>query len=106
MSQEQRSAVLSIRTEKVVAERVDNRSDVYSLGVILYKSLGGELPIPTQTANALRRQNSFVSPGLADILARSLASEASDRDPSAAELSNDLRRPLNGQALRGVPNRT
>jgi serine/threonine protein kinase/tetratricopeptide (TPR) repeat protein len=106
MSPEQRRAVLAIRTEKVVAERVDNRSDVYSLGVILYKSLGGELPIPTQTANALRRQNPFVSPGLADILARCLASEASDRYPCAAELSNDLRRHLNDQALRGVPNRS
>src|SRR6185437_17003870 len=45
--------VLYMSPEQVMAERVDGRSDVYSLGVVGYKALTSSLPFENRTATAV-----------------------------------------------------
>src|SRR5262249_25754926 len=47
MSPEQRAALLAVQQGRDVAQPVDGRSDIYSLGVVLFEALGGSLPIPS-----------------------------------------------------------
>ena len=44
MSPEQSAAADAIRRGTAITQRLDGRSDIYSLGVLLYESLVGELP--------------------------------------------------------------
>ena len=43
--------------EQWMGERGDTRSDVYSLGVVLYQMLSGHLPFNSTASNSLVRQN-------------------------------------------------
>jgi eukaryotic-like serine/threonine-protein kinase len=104
-SPEQRAAMDAVRSGAPIPAAVDGRSDVYSLGLLLYEALGGEVPHePAGPPPRLRLPH--VSRGLADILARCLAPRPEARYQSATELAEDLRRHLNDLPLRGVPNRS
>jgi serine/threonine protein kinase/tetratricopeptide (TPR) repeat protein len=119
MSPEQEAAVRAAQQGRPVPAAVDGRSDIYSLGVILYEALGGILPPvgPAKGAGSRRsrsargtyfslRNNPQVSPGLADIVAKSLADDPDDRYPHMAALAADLRRHLADLPLAGVRNRS
>lgn len=120
MSPEQASGVAAIRAGRQIASAVDARSDVYSLGVVLYEMLGGPAanPAANRSANhsassdavsirpAIRDLNSAVSPGLADLLDKCLARDPAARYRDAASLADDLRRHLDDLPLRGAPNRS
>lgn len=106
MSPEHRAALDAFLAEQPIAVAVDRRSDVYSLGLILYAALGGTSGEDGTPRPALEKCNPQVSPGLADILARCTARNPARRYPDAAELAADLRRHLANQPLRGVPNRS
>jgi serine/threonine protein kinase len=107
MAPEHRLALAAVRAGRPVAARVDGRADVYSLGLLLCETLGGELPPPGPAAAAwVRRRNPQVSVGLADLLGKCLADDPRDRYPAAAALADDLRRHLADQPLRGVVNRS
>jgi tetratricopeptide (TPR) repeat protein len=105
MSPEQEEALKATRARQKSPVAVDGRSDVYSLGVLLYEALGGPFPLP----NPLPRLETYhpqVSPGLADIVHKCLAPRPEDRYQTAAHLALDLRRHLTDLPLQGVANRS
>lgn len=107
MSAEQAAAVSAIRAGARVESAVDCRSDVYSLGRLLYELLGG--PVDSGAGNPpplLRQYNRSVPRGLEDLLAKCLSRRPRDRYADAAALAEDLRRHLADLPLAGVPNRS
>jgi serine/threonine protein kinase/tetratricopeptide (TPR) repeat protein len=92
--------------EQTGGERqVDGRSDVYSLGCVVYEMLAGEPPYTGPTAQAIiakrfsdpvpsvRRIRPAVSEGLDHAVTRALAPVAADRYPTAADFAGDLTNP-------------
>src|SRR2546423_4596412 len=91
--------VLYMSPEQVMAERVDGRSDVYSLGVVGYKALTSSLPFENRTATAVLVDRvtkdapkvGTIAPGLpdtlADVIDRCLAREADARYQTAGALA-------------------
>jgi serine/threonine protein kinase/Flp pilus assembly protein TadD len=104
MSPEQRSALLALGEGRPIPSSVDGRSDIYSLGMLLYEALGGTAPDPTGVPIRLERRNRCVSRGLADIVHKCLSPKPECRYQEAAALADDLRRHLADLLLRGVAN--
>jgi WD40 repeat protein len=102
--------------EQVAADpdALDCRSDVYTLGVILFQLLAGRPPydvegLPlTEAARVIREQEpprlGSIDAGLRGdvetIVARTLEKDRARRYPSAAELADDIRRHLRGEPIR------
>lgn len=83
-------------------EMIDNRSDIYSLGVLAYHMLTGRPPFTGRTAHQviaahvaerpqpIRRANPSVPKSLADAIEKCLEKRPEDRFQSASELSDAL----------------
>ncbi len=89
--------------EQVVGDvaRIDQRSDVYALGAILFKLLSGADPLsPAEgtIAHILKRRHA-VPKRLAAICAKAMAALPEERYQGAAELAADMVRFRNGQAV-------
>ena len=104
--------------EQLAGLHVDGRSDLYSLGVMLFQLLTGNLPlkgdsmaalmyqIANQPAPSVRSLRPELPQALADVLDRALAKSPADRYQSGAELAAQLRRCATGgaaMAARNVP---
>lgn len=96
---------------------VDTRSDVYSLGVVLYEMICGRLPYDLDTDSVIEVARivgqidpvmpSAVDPAMDDdlqvILLKALAKDRTHRYQSAAELEEDIRLYLGGEPILARP---
>src|SRR5262249_26846135 len=107
MSPEQRVALAAVRARRPVFPTVDGRSDIYSLGLVLYEALGGTIPASgNPDLPRLDCCNPRVTVGLADLVHQCLARAPPARYADAAALPAALRRYLADLPLRGVANRS
>ena len=90
--------------EQVRGEELDARSDLFSLGIVMYELATGEMPFPGKTSGAVMgaiihespvapsRLNEELTPRLEEIISKALEKDRNIRYQHAADLRADLKR--------------
>jgi eukaryotic-like serine/threonine-protein kinase len=106
MAPEHRAAMDAVGRGQALSEPVDERADLFGLGLLLRCALAGPETRGRGDNRSWHTRNSRVTTGLADLVDKCTAENAVGRYGDAAALADDLRRYLSEQPLRGVANRS
>jgi serine/threonine protein kinase len=99
--------------EQARSAKVDHRSDIFSLGAMLYRLCTGKLPfhgenplailmaLANDTPQPIRELNPQVPQPLADLIHQMLAKNVNDRPASATQVAERLRALARGEAPTG-----
>jgi serine/threonine protein kinase len=89
--------------EQLTGAEIDHRSDIYSLGIVLFQALTGQVPFHATTPHAIIYAHMYTNvPSVKEyrsellaywdaIIQKCTAKKAADRYPTASDFSNDLR---------------
>src|SRR5215467_3868933 len=103
--------------EQVKGRAVDGRSDIFSLGVMLYEMVTAEKPFPGQNITTViykivnedpvppRTIDPSIHPGISTVIMKALAKEPEQRYQSCKEMREDLRNYRAQGIAGGSPNR-
>ena len=102
LTKEALGSVHYISPEQARGSRIDDRSDIYSLGVVMYEMMAGRPPYDGESPVAVAIQHinggaslpSLLNPnipgGLEQIIMKAMARNLSDRYPSATRMLSDM----------------
>jgi serine/threonine protein kinase len=93
--------------EQARGEKVDKRTDIYSLGIMLYEMLAGGVPFQSDTTFGMLMQHiseppppiQGISRDLQMLIERALAKKPEDRYESAGALADEFLALFNGQTI-------
>ena len=104
--------------EQIKGEKVDTRTDIYSLGILIYEMLTGQLPFRSKNPLALARQHVSVVPtrlrsinrciplSIESVVLKAIAKSPGDRYESSLELLRDWEKAVEFSACEHVRERS